>query len=94
MDDLLSRQSVLNTLDKMDKALDTDRTIESYKKLLTECYKDLPPVKPKKKTGKWIYKDLKGQFCSACDKQSFWKFDFCPNCGARMDLEVEENGSK
>lgn len=50
-DDCISRQAVLNTLDKMDKALDTDRTVESYKKLLTECYKDLPSVTPKEKTG-------------------------------------------
>ena len=42
--DLISRQAVLNTLDRMDKALDTDRTVESYNELLTECYKDLPPV--------------------------------------------------
>ena len=85
-DDCISRQAVLNTLDKMDKALDTDRTVKSYKELLTECYKDLPLIMPTKKTGKWIYKDLKGQFCSACDEQSFWKFDYCPNCGAKMEI--------
>lgn len=34
--------------------------------------------------GEWIYKDMKGQFCSVCDKQSVWKFAFCPNCGASM----------
>lgn len=53
-DDYISRQAVLNTLDKMDKALDTDRTVESYKELLTECYKDLPPAVSNEKTGKWI----------------------------------------
>ena len=86
-DNCVSRQAVLNTLDKMDKALDTDRTVENYKELLTECYKDLPLIMPtkKEKIGKWIYKDLKGQFCSACDKPSFWKFDYCPNCGAKME---------
>lgn len=44
-DDLLSRKAVLDTLDKMDKALDEDRTIENYKALLKECYEILPPVK-------------------------------------------------
>ena len=53
-DDCISRQAVLNTLDKMDKALDTDRTVENYKELLTECYKDLPLIMPTKKIGKWI----------------------------------------
>ena len=52
-EDTVSRQAVLDTLDKMDKALDTDRTVENYKELLTECYKNLPPVTPKEKTG-WI----------------------------------------
>ena len=45
---------------------------------------EFPSVAPKERTAYWIYKDLKGQFCSACDKQSVWKFNYCPNCGARM----------
>jgi len=56
-DDLISRQAVLNTLDRMDKALDTDRTVESYKELLTECYKDLPPVEQESKAeqfAEWV----------------------------------------
>ena len=47
--DAVSRHAVLDTLDKMDKALDTDRTVENYKKLLIECYKDLCPVTPKER---------------------------------------------
>ena len=50
-EDCISRQAVLDTLDKMDKALDDDRTVENYKELLTECYKDLSSVTPKEK---WI----------------------------------------
>ena len=42
----ISRQAVLNTLDSMDKALDEDRTVEAYKDLLKECFKELPPVEP------------------------------------------------
>lgn len=43
--DAVSRKAVLNTLDKMDKALDENRTIEEYKELLRECYEQLTPVK-------------------------------------------------
>ena len=43
--DAISRTAVLNTLDTMDKALDENRTVEEYKELLRECYKQLPPVK-------------------------------------------------
>lgn len=42
--DAVSRQAVLDTLDKMDSVLDTDRTVETYKELLAACYKDLPSV--------------------------------------------------
>ena len=44
MSDCVSREAVLNTLDTMDKVLDENRTIEAYKELLKECYKELPPV--------------------------------------------------
>lgn len=28
--------------------------------------------------------------CSLCDYASDWKSPYCPNCGAKMDLEVNE----
>ena len=45
-DDAVSRKAVLNTLDFTDKFLDETRTVESYKTLLEECYKNLPSVTP------------------------------------------------
>ena len=83
---------MLDTLDKMDKALDIDRTVENYKELLTECYKDLPPVITKEKIGKWI-----GDKCSKCGNERAWYGDnplFCPDCGARMVCENEEGRSE
>lgn len=50
-EDAVKRESVLSTLDTMDKALDENRTVEAYKELLKECYKELPPVTPKQR---WI----------------------------------------
>ena len=44
--DAVSREAVLNTLENMDKALDTQRTVKSYKELLVECMKALPSVHP------------------------------------------------
>lgn len=75
--DLISRQAVLNTLDRMDKALDTDRTVESYKELLTECYKALPPVKQEPKAGRWISTSIQGEV----DGQIIKAF-VCSECGA------------
>ena len=49
-EDTISRKAVIDTLERMDKALDEDRTVESYKDLLRECYKVLPSVTPKPKS--------------------------------------------
>lgn len=99
-EDAVSRKAVINTLDNMDKALDTDRTVESYKELLTECYKVLPSVTPKEKTAKWYGVDgcegacegymSAGVICSQCGEVLcgyIGDYDFCPNCGARMVSE-------
>lgn len=52
---------------------------------------DVAPVRH----GRWINGD---QYCPICKKDKFrgldadiwsdWKPDYCPNCGAKMDLEV------
>lgn len=42
------------------------------------------------KTGYWIYKPMKGQFCSECDESCIWKFNYCPNCGTKM-IEPQES---
>jgi len=52
-EDCVSRKAVLDTLNKMDSVLDEDRTVETYKELLTACYNDLPSVTPEHKK-EWI----------------------------------------
>jgi hypothetical protein len=47
-EDAISRQAVLNTLNRMDSVLDEGRTVETYKELLIACYKDLQSVTPTK----------------------------------------------
>ena len=53
---------------------------------------DVEPVKP----GRWIYREFDDEYglrqeyeCSECGKYSYFDTDFCPNCGARMDEEVD-----
>jgi len=72
-DDCISRQAVL----------------DFFKDDVYVCNEvmNMAPVTPKPKTGKWIYKPMKGIFCSECDEPSVWKFNYCPNCGARMESE-------
>ena len=52
-EDAVSRKTVLNTLNRMNSVLDENRTVETYKELLTVCYNDLPPVMPVRKK-EWI----------------------------------------
>lgn len=91
--DVVKREAVLNTLDTMDKALDENRTVETYKELLKECYKELPSVTPR--TGKWIRKVLEVENddvrityeCSECGVDQLFKEHYCPDCGAKMEGE-------
>lgn len=97
-EDAISRRAVLNTLDFTDKFLDETRTVESYKTLLEECYKNLPSVTPTRKKGKWIrYEEqkplkygyeliIKGK-CSNCGEVfgETYKMKCCPNCFAEME---------
>ena len=65
--DAISRKAVLNTLDSTDKFLDETRTVESYKTLLEECYKNLPSVTPvveREKIGKAIGEIIDKSFIS------------------------------
>lgn len=101
-EDAIKRESVLNTLDTMDKALDENRTVEAYKELLKECYKELPRVTPKPMMGKWI-SDLQSYgygkddyHCSICGRsihlcrpqEQLIDYPYC-HCGAKMEGESE-----
>ena len=62
---------------------------------------DLPSVTPQQKTGHWITKvksDLRGDMwpsnpkCSICGKEPYYSntiynYNFCPYCGAKMEVE-------
>lgn len=39
--------------------------------------------------GRWAPCTNGGYYCSACDSRAAYKFNnrYCPNCGAKMDLE-------
>jgi len=64
---------------------------EAFAKTLCEIVDEQPTADVvERKHGEWIYKPMKGQFCSVCDVQSVWKYNYCPNCGAEMK-EVEDD---
>ena len=63
-----------------------------------DIIQSLPSVTPKPKTGRWIdimVGDMPAQACDQCN--TFYPLaytggghKFCPNCGAKMESEVEE----
>lgn len=47
-----------------------------------------PTVEPERKKGKWVGKGSEGFgifICDNCGKLSMMEYDFCPNCGCRME---------
>lgn len=93
-EDAINRQMVLDTLDNTDKFMDEDRTVETYKALLKECYEVLPPVTPKQKMGHWEWLTEDKYRCSNCNHETRVDecmnkplYDFCPFCGAKMEEE-------
>ena len=99
MDDLISRQNAINTaLDFFVEFLG-GAFHEDDQKILMKRMNELPSAEPERKTGKWIYKHCVW-FCSECGENPTKGmgyvqghdelYDFCPNCGAAMNQEVEE----
>ena len=40
--------------------------------------------------GRWLYVDTDTEqffLCNRCKKKEYWESNYCPNCGAKMDLE-------
>ena len=91
-EDAINRQMVLDTLDTTEKFMDEDRTVETYKALLKECYVVLPSATPKHKMGRWEWQKEDIYRCSECGEDVHVKevmnvpqYDFCPNCGVKME---------
>ena len=94
-EDAISREDALMCLTGEIK--DTD-TIETIIARFVRRIRNLPPVTPQAKTGHWIeeiddYGKVIGWHCDKCYEDSGFttdcKWDFCPNCGAKM-VELQE----
>ena len=80
-DDCVSRQAVL------DKAWDVPYEGKYIQVVDVGDIQELPPVTPTRKVGKWINSVYSVGFtCTCCSltQTSGFKYDYCPNCGAKM----------
>jgi rubrerythrin len=86
-EDAISRQAVLIELDKYLSGVSFDE------KGIDVVIKELPPVSPQPKMGRWSHdgSHWKNRFiCSECGYKLFDEpTSYCPNCGAKM-AESEE----
>lgn len=89
-EDCISRQAVLNLFNKSDEY----RWETTW---IRRKIEKLPSATPHKR-GKWLDKKMTikgghglayGRYgCSVCKKKQPSKTNFCPNCGAKMEVEV------
>ena len=91
MDDLISRQAAIDAINSHFGF----NTEEEYGSAVQEVINGLPPAQPERKKGKWInrslnilYPEWERYTCSVCGEHSN-RYDYCPNCGAKMDEEKE-----
>lgn len=83
-DDLISRQALLDKLNKWDWQ---ELYLPSHFKEL--IFDEVPSVQPKQKTGHWEiaigYDIERTVMCDQCRKMAYEPSNFCPNCGAKME---------
>ena len=90
-EDAIRRESVIEWLKDKD-ILKTKNQEENARRELDE----LPSVTPQPKRGKWIGEEsLDGSIRYMCDNCKEFEYvdyyDFCPNCGAKMEVEDANN---
>ena len=77
-DDLISRQAAIHIASGY-----------CHPANIAEELRKLPAAQPEPKKGKWIDKSggIEGawNYCSICGEQAIDLYDFCPNCGAKME---------
>lgn len=103
MDDLIRRQRILNELDRIIsigiKGKDGRTPISA--EIFRDFVEAVPIIQPEQKIGRWIdMKDCEDCWlCSNC-KDMFMliegtpkdnNYNYCPNCGAKMDGEEDDN---
>ena len=98
-EDCVSREVVLDTLTRIGYWKHDSKEAQTVAECMRAIEK-LPPVTPKKKTGRWIRELIRNEkggcigakmICSECgnDNKHDEYMDFCPNCDAEMKGEIE-----
>ena len=106
-EDCISRQAVETLVDELTRAISDERCGISRGRSTATIMRDirhLSSVIPAEKIGHWImHEEIDGYgkviswHCDKCYKDNGfttdYKWDFCPNCGAKM-VELQESENK
>ena len=99
VNDRISRQAAVAGFYEMASDMDYLCTVSDYVSFL----ESLPSAQPERKRGKWVYAEdeygIDGYHCNQCGFFVPWDYahkfinyiedyNFCPNCGAKMDEEL------
>ena len=91
--DAISRQAVLNAMYEL---CSTGETLKEnpwrdnpHIDAVVEAIEELPSVTPQPKMGHWIFDEIldKHYYCSECKSMGVDYWDYCPNCGAKMEVK-------
>lgn len=89
MNDLISRRKAIETVEKESQVDGAYGYMDT--KSIVDLLNDLPSVQPEQKHGKWIRLSNVLAQCSECkdyiDNAISCGYNYCPNCGAKMDME-------
>lgn len=93
MDDLISRQEALDAIDKNRQGL-LSLSLNSAEHILVHygrrVIEELPTIEPKH--GEWIFHSIESPYrweCNKCGDKVRARYNFCPNCGAKMERSEE-----
>lgn len=95
-DDLISRQAAIDFIKDHSYPVRYDgNSIEQGMTVtgIEEALNEIPNIQSKQKTGHWVCldDDELAYGCSACRSVSLRESKYCPNCGAYMKGESNEN---
>ena len=93
-DDAISRQQAIDDIWTVSPLACLDR------KWVDRWLRQLPPIQPKR--GRWIkldmHRGMADHKCTACEQECYVPtcmgepmYAFCPNCGAKMEVNHESN---